>query len=298
MHFGTTIANNFGVESMNDLVDFGVSAERLGYQSVWVSDHLFHAAYVAARLGDRPYHEPMTVLTAIAARTHTVELGTSVLVLPWHHPVRLAKTVASLDNLSNGRVIVGVGVGSTEDEYQALGVPFDRRGQIANEYLAAMRALWTEQVPAYHGEHLSFEGLRFEPKPVQTPHPPIWVGGSSPAAIRRLLRFGQGWHPLRLSPADLASSMPRLRDSLAAAGRPIDMPVAVRLVLSFAEPASTQPVSERKTCKGSVEEMAALITAYANAGVSHIMVDGATPDLERASADLQRFAEEVIPLID
>ena len=169
---------------MNDLVDFGVSAERLGYQSVWVSDHLFHAAYVAARLGDRPYHEPMTVLTAIAARTHTVELGTSVLVLPWHHPVRLAKTVASLDNLSNGRVIVGVGVGSTEDEYQALGVPFDRRGQIANEYLAAMRALWTEQVPAYHGEHLSFEGLRFEPKPVQTPHPPIWVGGSSPAAIR------------------------------------------------------------------------------------------------------------------
>lgn len=213
MHFGTTIPNNFGVEDAGELVDFAVSAERLGYQSVWVSDHLFHAEYVASRLGGRPYHEPLTILTAAAARTTKVELGTSVLVLPWHHPVRLAKTVATLDGLSKGRVVLGVGVGVTEDEYQALGVPFKLRGRIANEYLAAMQALWTQELPAFHGEHLSFEGLRFEPKSARKPHPPIWIGGNSPAALRRLVRYGQGWHPLRLSPNDLKETLPKWRDS-------------------------------------------------------------------------------------
>ena len=130
MHFGVSVPNNFGVESMRELVEFAVTAEELGYQSAWVSDQLFHASYVAARLGNRPYHEALTVLSVIAARTESVNLGTSVLVLPWHQPVRLAKVLASLDQLSGGRVIVGVGVGNAKDEFEALGVPFEERGRI------------------------------------------------------------------------------------------------------------------------------------------------------------------------
>ena len=295
MHFGTTIPNNFGVDDVSDLVDFGVAAEVMGYASVWVSDHLFHAAYVASRLGDRPYHEPMTVLTAIAARTESVNLGTSVLVLPWHHPVRLAKVIASLDNFSNGRFIMGVGVGVTEDEYAALGIPFAQRGRIANEYLAAMQSLWQDDIPSFSGEHLSFDGLRFVPKPKQSPYPPIWVGGNSRAAHRRLARFGDGWHPLGLSPEGLAEARLALDAEMVAADRRGALPVAVRLLLSFADKASKRPVAQQKALKGDPTDMAALVEAYRDAGVTHVILDGASPDLAQARDDLERFQAEVIP---
>ena len=298
MHFGTTLPNNFGVDAMRDLVDFGVTAERLDYQSVWVSDHLFHAAYVAARLGEQPYHEPLTVLTAVAACTERVALGTSVLVLPWHHPVRLAKAIASLDNLANGRVIMGVGVGVTEDEYAALGVPFKRRGEIANEYLGAMQSLWTEDLPKFAGQHLAFDGLRFLPKPTQSPHPPIWVGGNSRAAHRRLARFGDGWHPLGLSPGGLREAKAALDGTLKAAERSTDIPVAVRLLLSFEQSASKRPVEEQKALKGTPADVANLVNAYAKVGVTHFILDGATPDLDRATHDLERFQSEVVPLLN
>ena len=127
MKFGYAIPNNQGVEKVTDLVNLAREAEALGYHSVWVSEHLFNTAYVAKRLGNRPYHEALTVLTAISGATEKIHLGTSVLVLPWHHPVRLAKMIATLDQLSVGRVILGVGVGITREEYDALGVSFRRR---------------------------------------------------------------------------------------------------------------------------------------------------------------------------
>ncbi|MCH9675629.1 MAG: LLM class F420-dependent oxidoreductase [Gammaproteobacteria bacterium] len=298
MHFGISVPNNQGVRAMGDLVELAVEAEAMGYQSAWVSDHLFHAEYVAKRLDDRPYHEPLTVLTAIAARTEAIELGTSVLVLPWHHPVRLAKTIASLDDYSGGRVNLGVGVGVTQDEYAALGVPFAERGRIADEMLGAMRALWTQAVPEFHGKYYDFAGLRFEPKPMQTPYPTIWVGGNSPAAHRRLCEFGEAWHPLGIGPDDLALKADELAERLRAVGREPQVPIAVRLMLEFRDEASDYPIGRRKTCKGTPAEMIALIDAFANAGVTHVIVDGGTHHLDEATRAFEKFSKEVVPAVN
>ena len=256
MHLGVALPNNQGVEDPADLVALGREAEGLGFESLWVSDHLFHAGYVGERLGDRPYHEPLTVLAAVAGATESAQLGTSVLVLPWHHPVRLAKTLATLDHLARGRLIVGVGVGVTEDEYAAVGVPFAERGQIADEMLDAMRTLWTEDVPAFAGKRIAFSGLRFSPKPAQRPSPPIWVGGHSPAALRRLVSRGDGWHPLGLSPEALAQALPELRARLERAARPTEIPLAVRLVLEFGATRAARP-------EGPLTQAAALVAALA-----------------------------------
>ena len=192
MKIGFGIPNNQGVEDPNDLVSLAVTAEGLGFNSVWVREHLFHSTYVAERLGDRPYHDALTILTAIACATKTVRLGTSVLVLPWHDPARLGKMVATLDQLSGGRVDLGVGVAVTRDEFENLGVDFATRGRRTDEILDALVALWTQDIPQFTGEFYQFSGLRFSPKPRQKPHPPILIGGSSPAARGRVAARGRG----------------------------------------------------------------------------------------------------------
>ncbi|MEE9281211.1 MAG: TIGR03619 family F420-dependent LLM class oxidoreductase, partial [Myxococcota bacterium] len=270
-------------------------AESLGYDSVWVSEHLFHASYVAERLGDRPYHEALTVLAAAGAATSRVRLGTSVLVLPWHHPVRLAKTVATIDALSRGRVVLGVGVGAAPDEYAALGVRYEERGAICDEMLDAMVALWAEGTPDFQGKRYAFSGLPFAPKPAQKPHPPLWIGGSSPAALRRVIRIGDGWHPLGLSPAQLGEGMQTLRKGLQAAGRSPELPVAVRVVLQFADAPWDRPPEERRSCRGTPDELAAVIRAYEAAGATELILDANTPDLARTRESMKRFLDEVAP---
>jgi len=296
MHYGVSLPNNRGVASVRALTDLAAYAEASGYESVWVSEHLMHATYVAERLGDRPYHEALTVLTAAAMTTSQVLLGTSVLVLPWHHPARLAKTLATLDVLSEGRVVCGIGVGVTEDEYAALGVPFKERGRIADEMLDAMKALWTQDVPAHRGAYYAFEGLRFEPKPFTKPHPPIWVGGNSAAALRRVARHGDGWHPLSRSPNELHAMRSALADTLDAAGRTDDkaMPLAVRLTVEFMDEPWARPVEERRTARGTVDELRALMAAYETAGVTHIIVDAASGDVGHVRALWDRFRTDVV----
>ncbi len=138
MKIGYSISSNQGVEDPAALVKLAVLAEELGCNSVWASEHLFHSSYIAERLGDLPYWEPLTILTAVASATSKVRLGTSVLVLPWHDPPRLGKTVATLDHLSGGRVDLGVGVATTKDEFENLGVGFKTRGKRVNEMLGAL----------------------------------------------------------------------------------------------------------------------------------------------------------------
>ena len=273
MRFGLSLPNNPGVARIDDLVALAVDAEQRGLDSVWASEHLFHASYVEQRLNGAPYHEALTVLTATAVATSRVRLGTSVLVLPWHHPVRLAKTVASLDTLSCGRVTLGLGVGNAADEYAALGVDFHQRGRIADEMLGAMRALWTQDPPAFSGQFFSFSGLRFAPKPMQA-ELPLWIGGNTDAALRRVARFGQGWHPLSVSPSDLRLGMQTLRGLTT---RPLQ--VAVRLMISIADAPWERPVAERRTARGTLPELRDLFVAYADAGATDIILDCNTPDL-------------------
>ncbi|MCZ6890619.1 MAG: LLM class flavin-dependent oxidoreductase [Gammaproteobacteria bacterium] len=289
MKFGISLPNNHGVASIRDLVGLAVRAEQLGFASVWVSEHLFHSSYVAERLGDKPYHEALTVLTAVACATEKVRLGTSVLVLPWHHPVRLAKQVASLDELSGGRVDLGLGVAQTDDEYRNLGVPFNRRGRIADEMLDAMRALWSQDIPKFEGEFFNFKELRFEPKPVQNPLP-ILIGGNSAVAMNRVRVRGNGWHALSQSPEQMRAGI----ETIGGAG----LRHSVRTMLSMVDEPWSRPVTERRTMKGTSEELVAMAQAYADVGVEEIIIDGNTGDIDAATALFEQFKRDVIDALD
>jgi probable F420-dependent oxidoreductase len=139
--------------------------------------------------------DALTVMTFVAGATQRIRINSSVIVLPYHEPIAYAKAISTLDVLSGGRVTVTFGVGMARNEFRALGVPFEKRGRITDEYLEVLAELWTAERPEFHGEFVDFAAIYFEPKPVQKPHPPIWIGGSSMAALRRAARVGNGWFP-------------------------------------------------------------------------------------------------------
>lgn len=298
MKLGYSLPSNQGFEDVGEIVRLAVLAEELGFDGVWASEHLFHASYIAERLGDLPYYEPLTVLTAVSAATSRVRLGTTVLVLPWHDPPRLAKTVATLDQLSGGRVDLGVGVAMTEDEFENLGVDFKSRGRRTNEILAALQALWTEDVPTFEGEFYRYGGLKFSPKPKQTPYPPILVGGSSRAALRRTARYGDGWHTLRQSPAQVRAALPELAQLTAAEGRDMAaLRISINIPVSFDASPSRRPPAERTTLKGAPTDVAETIRAYAAAGVDEVVMSHQSRSFDAHAATLRRLAAEVRPLL-
>ena len=298
MRVGFGIPNNQGVEDPNDLVTLAVTAERLGFDSVWVREHLFHSTYVAERLGDRPYHDALITLTAIACATKSVRLGTSVLVLPWHDPARLGKMIATLDQLSGGRVDLGVGVATTRDEFENLGVDFATRGRRTDEILAALQALWTQDIPEYSGDFYRYSGLRFSPKPQQKPYPPLLIGGSSPAAHRRVARYGDGWHTLRQSPRQFAAGRDEIIRLVEAAGRdPATLHFSLALPLRFTGAAPSAPVPDRTALTGTTPDMIDTIQAYGAAGADEIVIGVSSAEVDENTDAMSRFMEQVWKLI-
>ena len=170
------------------------TAERLGFDAVSVPEHIVMPRDLASAMGSY-WPDAFTVMSFIAGATRRIRVNSSVIVLPYHHPVVLAKAISTLDVLCGGRVTVTFGAGMAEGEFKALGVPFTRRGRIMDEYLDVLKILWTSNEPQYHGQFIDFEDVAFDPKPIQRPHPPIWIGGSSLAALRRAARVGDGWSP-------------------------------------------------------------------------------------------------------
>ncbi len=293
MRFGFTLPNNLGVEDPHEVVAVAVACERLGYDSVWVAHHVFNIGYVLDRLGDRPYYDALTILTWAAARTERVELGTSVLVLPYLHPATTAKQLATLDQLSGGRLVVGVGVGSLPEENAALGVEYQRRGPLTDEFLAAMVELWTAAEPRFDGEFYRFGGLKASPRPFQRPHPPIVVGGNRPPALRRAARW-QGWHPMRLPPESMASRMPVVDAALEAQGRSradgYRVHACVDLVL-WPEPRDRPP---RAPMHGTSEQLIEMVGRYAEVGVTDLVLSGMSSGPAALVEMLERFATEVM----
>jgi probable F420-dependent oxidoreductase len=230
MKIGITVPNNGGVENVHDVVALGQQAEELGFDSIWTMDHLLNIGFVRDRLDNKPYYHPMGILSFLAARTSRITLGTSVMVLPYHNPIELAKYSATLDQLSGGRFILGVGAGGTREESDALGLDFHRRGAVANEMMRVMRELWTSDMPAFSGANWSFANMRFSPKPVQRPLP-MWVGGASAGAMRRAATLGDGWHPNGLLPENYRAAAEQIKAMTAArrpanTGSPTRTPVA------------------------------------------------------------------------
>ena len=295
MRFGFTLPNNWGLEDPQDVVDLGVAAEEAGFDSVWVNHHVLNVGYVADRLGHRPYYDALTILTWAAARTTRVKLGTSVLVVPYLHPMTLAKALATLDHLSRGRLIVGVGAGSLPEENAALGVPYDTRGAYTDESLAVLKELWTAPEPAFHGTFFDFSDVLAAPKPRQSPHPPIVIGGNRRPALRRVARYGDGWHPMSLPPESVAARLIVLGEELALVGRSLsEISVSIRLdVVVLEDGAALRPGGSPLT--GSVAHIRQQVERYRDVGVQEIILSISSSDLARQHSMLDRLAAEVLP---
>src|SRR5918994_1774958 len=212
------------------LTTFAREADRRGIASLWVSDHVIFPRTATGRYPggrfphppDKPYLEPVVTLAAAAVCTARSRLGASVFILGHRHPVVMAKMLTSIDALSNGRLICGVGVGWWKEELEILGAPFHRRGRHADEALRVFMALWSEDNPSFEGEFFRFRDLGFAPKPVQKPRPPIWVGGDSPGAFRRVVTLGDGWHATNKSHDQMREALGRLRQAADAGKRSFD----------------------------------------------------------------------------
>ena len=292
MKFGIVVPHNYGLARPEDVTRVAVLAEELGFDSVWVNHHVLHAGYVLDRLGDKPYYDALTVLTYASAMTSRVRLGTSVLVLPYLNPIVLAKTLATLDVLSGGRVIVGVGVGALKPESDALGKNFERRGAFADESIAIMKELWASEDPSFSGEFFSFSGVKFSPKPVQKPHLPIWIGGQSNAALRRVARLGDGWHPTAMSPERLGERSAYLQARLEESGRGLaDVAISVRVEMDVLSTGS----EERGPMEGSPDHLLRTVDTYAHAGVGEIALMMSTDDMPRIERVMESFAKQVMP---
>jgi probable F420-dependent oxidoreductase len=293
---GVTIPNNWGIDDPKQVLEFGPLAEGLGYDSVWVMDHLFNTGYIRERLEDKPYYHPMATLSYLAATTSKVTLGTSVLVLPYHNPVELAKYAATLDQISGGRVTLGVGVGAMTEEFEALGISMRQRGSLTDECIDIMKELWSSRLPRFQSKRWEFSDLCFSPKPVQ-PTIPLWVGGSSPGAMKRTALRGDGWHPTGLSPEGFALGKQEITDAAVAAGRdPDQMTWSTRVEVEVHGRPSSDRAATRTTMPGHDPAlMTTSIKAYQDAGVEHIVLalnSGDVPALKRL---METIASEVLP---
>ncbi len=211
----------------------GPALEERGFESVWVPEHVVLFDDYESRYpysddgrfpgsGDAGMLEPLTALTYLAAVTDELRLGTGICLITQRNPVYTAKQVADLDVLSGGRVEFGVGVGWLREEFDALNMPFDRRGDRARDHLEVMRSLWTEPTSSYDGELYGLSECRMYPKPVQQPHPPIHFGGETDAAMRRVAELGQGWFGFNRTPDEVPEALERLDRALEAQGRKRD----------------------------------------------------------------------------
>lgn len=226
LKFGLYGLHRGGSANPEPLVRRARLAEQSGFESLWVGDHIALPPVTATGEPDPsplPRLEAVTVMAYLAAVTSRVRLGLGVIVLPQRQPVLLAKQLSTLDVLSNGRAVVGVGVGYVEPELRALGASLADRGARADEYLAAMRGLWDSPVPSFAGRFVSFDGLVQRPLPVQRPHPPVVVGGSSPAAYRRAVRAGNGWYGWDLDLERTARALAGLREAASRVERPREL---------------------------------------------------------------------------
>ncbi len=280
-------------------------AESLHIDSLWLSAHVIlppqerswynmvegrrHAAHW--REG---YWEPFTVLGYLAALTESVTLGTSVVVLPMHNPIEVAKQSAQVDALSAGRFVLGIGVGWFEEEFDALGQTFGNRGRRTDDALELIRRLWTEEPVTHDGPHYRVRECSFLPKPVQRPHPPIWVAGNGEPAIRRAARFGDAFHPVRVTLERLREVRGSLDRHCEGFGRdPAEVEIAAKLPLTLGDRSGPDDFSTQ----GTPEQVAEAIGAYGRAGVSHFVFDFVPEELGVALDTMQRFAEDVRPAL-
>src|SRR3989441_396104 len=290
MNFGVWLPNCRHLATPDIIRGAAVRAEQLGYDSVWVRNQAVvpHANIVI--LGE-PVFAPLVPLAVVAGATRRVRLGTTVLIVPYRNAVVTAKMIASLDALSGGRVVLGIGAGWVAAESAALGVPFAERGAMTDEYLAAMQELWTSRAPSFAGKFTRFDGLVFEPKPVQKPHPPIWVGGHSRASLRRAVQFGAAWHPINRAPDELRAGCAEIARLCEARGRVAPPALTLRNDVRILRPGQSAPTSTHagRVLAGEPAALVDQIRELAGCGVEHLVIEFLAADGRELDEQLAVF---------
>ena len=318
MQFGLSAPFRGPLATARNIRLIAEKAEQLGYGYLTVSDHIVVPNAIASAYpysetgefpwsagGDRDCMEQFTLLAWIAAVTSRIRLLTSVAVIPHRNPLFMAKSIATTDQLSGGRVTLGCGAGWMREEFEALGLPpFEARGRVTNEYLEAMKILWTEDDPRYDGEFVEFADIGAEPQPLQKPHPPIWIGGESGPAIRRAVALGDAWYPFGSNPAFRMDRLETYRERVAllhrtaeAAGRD---PAGIGLAYNCAfhnEQEQSGLEGGRQSFTGQPEQRADDIRAFAEVGLQVMMVNVTSNDLNAMLDRMEAFAREVMPLV-
>jgi probable F420-dependent oxidoreductase len=299
MKFGVNLINFGPGVTPGSLARTAALAEALGYHFVMTSDHVAVTPDVTGRY-PAPLYEPFTLLGWLAAATRTIEIGTTVIVLPYRHPLEVARMAANVDQLSGGRLLFGVGAGWARQEFEALGVSHEHRGGITNEYLAAIRTLWTNDLASFKGRFVAFENVDTRPRPARQPHPPVWVGGATDAALRRAVRYGDAWHPIRSKVGWLRDTgLPRLREIAEKEGRPVPA-LCPRIRLRLTEAPLDE--SQRIAGEGTLDQVRADLLALRSLGADYVLFDTylddpeATRHLEVMWRMLSLLAEQLLDL--
>jgi probable F420-dependent oxidoreductase len=334
VRFGVRVPNSGPLASIENIVRAAGEAERLGFDSVWVHDHVvwsseMHrhhissgAAEALADSQDADFYEALTMLSYLCAHTRAIALGVACLVMPCRNPIYAAKQLATLDRLSGGRLIAGVGLGSKasmdSNEFDVFGVPTTKRGAMTDDFVQAMQAIWTQPLASYDGRFVSFRDAEVFPKPLQSPHPPIWVGGWTDHAAVRTAKHGDGWIPGWLSPAEMARGAGILRETAAEHGRDADkITIAVEKLTAISrsrEEALERALPTVRTSSntyerdvddiqfaldrhifGSVDDVKRRVEEFVEAGVTHFELKFVYPTIDDLLAQMQLWAEEIIP---
>ena len=314
MQIGFNLPISGPMSSPESLTRIAQQGEALGYDYLTLTDHVvlpnlrvpgYPYSESGEFFGEGPErrHEQLTAAAFIAAKTTRIRLVLAVMVVPHRPAVLAAKMLSTIDVLSDGRLVVGIGAGWLQGEFDAVvGPPFAARGRVMDEYLIAFRNMWTEEAPHFEGNWVKYDGISFEPKPVQKPRPPIWVGGESGPSLRRAARFGDAWYPIGSNSKHLLDTLPRycagiarLRQLTAKAGRE---PTSVALTYRVKRYGEAVPAKasdgERRLFSGSNTEIIADLQALCDLGVGAVDIDFERSDLKDTVAEMRRFKEQVI----
>ena len=269
---------NFGPGASPDSIKrWAQLTEALGYHLLMTSDHIGITPDVQGRY-PAPFYEPVSTLAWLAGITTPIEIGTTVLIVPYRSALEIAKSFANIDQFSGGRVILGVGIGWAQKEFAGLGVEYKRRGAITNEYLEAIKLLWTQDRASYEGRYVSFKDVDTAPRPFRSPHIPIWVGGPSDAALRRAVRYGDAWHPIRMRMDWLKNTgIPRLNEIAAEEGRPVPA-LCPRVKLHVT--GSPMPEGERVVGEGTLDQIHRDMAELEALGCDYVLLDTYLDDPE------------------
>ncbi len=317
MKFGFNAPTAGPMSAVEQLTKLVVEGEAMGFDYATFSDHVVIPTDIAAKYpysntGEFPAgaraerHEQLIEMAFVAAKTKKLQLVSSVMVVPHRPAVLTAKMLSTIDVLSGGRLVLGIGAGWMKEEFQAIQAPdFAERGKVTDEYIKAFIELWSNPKPRFAGKHVRFDNILLEPKPVQKPHPPIWVGGESGPALRRTAQLGDAWYPIGTNPANPLDSLARFKAQVARlrkmtqeAGR---KPDAVGLALRCTAYGESVPAKagdgERRLFAGKPAEIAADIKALRDMGVGHLDIGFGGTTVEAMLGEMQKFRKDVLALV-